>query len=388
MSPARCVRSIVALTLLVSFAVARPPMPDAATQAHVRAVADAQADLDAGRVTDARRKLDATEKALRSFEYDYLLARAAAAPANGPAPDLIKTIAKPEAVETRYACLDPHGRQLAFICRDGAMRVHDLTTPVAPPHVTPETAGNATWAGVFSHDGSAFVSGHENGDVVVWDAKTWKVRHRLPVAEGRPVRELAVAPDGSAVVAEGKTQLELWSLAGKEPKKLADVGERYNFGEGLAYSPKGDEVATGGMFEILVHDAKTGKQLRAMRHASYTMGIEFSPDGKRIASAPRGNVNKFLAVFDAAGGRPRFNAGPFDNYVAGMAFTPDGRRIAATGCEKVLRLFDAATGEVALALPRPECGAKPAVTRDGRVLGWSEPDGYKLIDLGKPAGSR
>jgi len=30
-----------------------------------------------------------------------------------------------------------------------------------------------------------------NGDVVVWDAKTWKVRHLLSPAEKWPVRELA-----------------------------------------------------------------------------------------------------------------------------------------------------------------------------------------------------
>jgi hypothetical protein len=39
---------------------------------------------------------------------------------------------------------------------------------------------------------------------------------------------------------------------------LADVGE------GLAYSPKGDKIATGGMFDILVHDAKTGQGLNPL----------------------------------------------------------------------------------------------------------------------------
>jgi WD40 repeat protein len=69
-----------------------------------------------------------------------------------------------------------------------------------------------------------------------------------------------------------------------------------------------------------------------------------------------------------------------------MAFSPDGKRIAATGCEKVLRIFDAATGEIAFSLQRPECGAKPAFSRDGRLLGWSEPDGYRFIELGKLPG--
>ena len=279
--------------------------------------------------------------------------------------------------------LNETDRQLVFICRDGTLRVVDLNAAVAEPKVLSEAAGNAIWSGAFSHDGSTFASGHQNGVVVVWDVKSWKVRHRVPLGPSWPVRELALAPDGAAFVAESKSVLELWSLVDAQPKKIADVGRRYNFGEGLAFSPNGDLIATGGMFEVLLHNAKTGQRTSAMHHASYTMGLEFSPDGKRIASALRGNVNKFLGVFDVATGKLLFNAGPFQEYIAGMAFTPDGKRIAATGCEKLLRLFDATTGDIVLALTRPECGTEPAFSRDGRLLGWSESDGYKVIDLGK-----
>ena len=244
--------------------------------------------------------------------------------------------------------------------------------------------GSAIWSGAYSREGDAFFSGHQNGEVLVWDAAKWEIRRTISLGADWPVRELAVAPDGSAFVAESQKELELWSLAGEQPKKVAGVGPRYNFGEGLAFSPQGDVLATGGMFDIILHDAKTGQNLRSMRHASYTMGLEFSPDGKRIASAPRGNVNKFLAIFDVTQDTPLFNAGPFGEYVAGMSFTPDGKLIAATGCEKALRLFDAATGKVVLALKRPECGSKPAFLRDGRLLGWNEPEGFLFIDLGSP----
>ena len=37
-----------------------------------------------------------------------------------------------------------------------------------------------------------------------------------------------------------------------------------------------------------------------------------------------------------------------------------------------------------LTLPRTDCGAKPAFTHDGRLLGWSEPAGFYFIDLGAP----
>ncbi len=353
-----------------------------AVQEYARAVEQSRTDLDAGRVAAARERLEATPKDQRSFEYEYLLARARAAGEKGAAPDLVRTLALPK-VESRYGVLNEVNRQLAFIGRDGSVRIHDLRTPDAAPRVVSPEKGGAIWSGAFSRDGKTFVTGHDNGDVVVWDATAWKVRHAVSVAAKLPVRELAVAPDGSAFVAEGQTALELWSLAGDQPRKVAGVGPRYAFGEGLAFSPQGDLIATGGMFDILLHDARTGEKTKTMRHASYTMGLEFSPDGKCIASAPRANVNKFLAVFDVAAGKPRFNAGPLAHYVAGLAFTPDGKRVAATGPLRDVRLFDAATGVVVFALGRPHHTAKPAVSRDGRLLGWNEPGGYRFIDLGK-----
>lgn len=371
----------VALTSVIAATSgnARPSIPDDRAAAYAQVTRQAQADLDAGRRDDVQRRLNSTDSAQRSFEFDYLQARLQTAKAGTPT-DLVRKLAKPD-VESRYGVLNGVNRQVVFICRDGGLRIHDLTAAESLPKLVAHPAGASIWSGVFSRDGATFFSGHQNGEVLVWDAANWKVRHTIHVGDNWPVRELAAAPDGSAFVAESQMQLELWSLAGATPTRVATVGPRYNFGEGLAFSPTGDKIATGGMFDILLYNSKTGEQIRSLRHASYTMGLEFSPDGKRIASAPRGNVNKFLAVFEVTQPNPLFNAGPFQDYVAGMAFTPDGKRIAVTSCEKELRLFDASTGEIVLALKRAACGAKPAFTHDGRLLGWSEPEGFFYVNL-------
>lgn len=192
--------------------------------------------------------------------------------------------------------------------------------------------------------------------MLIWKTPDWKVETTLTLTGRSPVRHVAISPDGKSIVAEGEKDLQLWSLAGEQPTKVAGVGPRYNFGEGLTISPKDDVVATGGMFDTIVHDLKTGNPLRSLRHASYIMGLQYSPDGARIASAPRGIVSKFFGIFDAVTGQALCNKGPFAHYVVGLAFTPDGKRVAATGCENVLRIFDAATGEIVLSLSRPACG--------------------------------
>jgi WD40 repeat protein len=352
---------------------------------YAEAINQAQADLDAGRIADAKTKLEATDPNARGFEYHYLVARVAAATGSGPAPDLVRTLPNPK-VNARYGVFNEVDRRVVFICQDGALRVYDLKDLEAEPKEV-KHAGGAVWSGAFSHDGKTFAAGYENGEVVLWDAATWQPKHTIPLGEKWPVRELAVAPDGSSFVAESKAALELWSASGDKPKKIADVGKRYNFGEGLSFSPKGDLVATGGMFEIDLHDAKTGEKKSSMRHASYTMGLTFSPDGKLIASAPRGNVNKFLAVFDVASGNQHFNAGPYPQYILGQTFSPDSKRVVAVGMDKLVRVYDSTSGEVVLALKRTENGVRPAFSRDARLLAWAEPGGYRYIDLdAKPTG--
>jgi WD40 repeat protein len=377
----RCLPLVAFVFGCVAYGFAPQASPDSSVQQYARAIAQAQADLDGGRLSEARQRLEATDPSMRSFEHEYLLARLQAARGKGPAPDLIRTLPAPP-VQNRYGVLNPVDRQLVFICRDGRLRVYELAAPDAPPKTLAHGAESAIWSGAFSRDGKTFAAGYENGTVQVWDPKTWKVRHTVALGSNSPVREIAVAPDGSAFAAEGQAELELWSLAGATPAKVAGIGLRYNFG--LAFSPTGDLVATGGMFDILLHNAQTGERTKSLRHASYTMGLEFAPDGKRIASAPRGNVNRFLAVFDVTQGTQLFHAGPFACYVDSFTFTPDGKRIVSTACDKVrtLQMFDSSTGVVVAALGRSEPGAKPALSHDGRLLGWSESGGYRFIELG------
>jgi WD40 repeat protein len=348
------------------------------TPAEIRTIQQA---LDAGQIDDARTALTQTESN-DSLELRYLRARLDRSSGTQPAPDLIQLVEKPADVEVRYAVLHPSDRQIVFLCRDGSLRICDLTQKDSEPNVVRDENGSAVYRGQFSADGKRFLSGHENGKVIVRNTADWMAITTVPVGDGWPVRELVVSPDGTSFVAESREGLDLWVLA-PEPKKVVQLAKRLNFGEGLAFSPKGDVIATGGMFDITLHDASTGAVLKTMQHASYTMGLEYSPDGQRIASAPRGNVNKFLAVFDVEQGTQLFNAGPFGHYVAGTAFTPDGTRILATGCEKQVRIFDAATGEVRLSLIRAECSTTPGILRDGTLFGWSESPGFLFVDLAK-----
>ncbi|WP_169980085.1 WD40 repeat domain-containing protein [Tautonia rosea] len=320
--------------------------------------------------------LDVTDPALRGFEFEAL-DRAARFGQQGGSGLAIDRVATPEGVQARYGRLNPVTLDVAFICADGTIRVRPLRNPDAPFRVV-EASTDRLWSGAFSLDGSTFAAGDEQGTVTVWNATTWEQVASASVGN-RPVRELAVAPDGSAFAAEGETSMVLWDVHAN--RKIGDVGERYNFGEGIAFSPDGRLVASGGMFDVLLFDAKTAEPVRSFEHASYTMTLAFGPDASRIASATRGNISRLLAVFEVESGRKRFDRQPAEKYVLGIAFSPNGRRLAATGCDNALLILDADSGAEIVRWPRSVCGNLPTFSADGRVLAWSEPGGLMVIDL-------
>lgn len=366
---------VVLLLCAVSFSANLWAQDEASLSAYFAAIKSADGAIKAKKWDEASKLLASTNEKHRSFEYDYLKK---CVEVKG---DAIEVLSFPKDVKARYGIMHPTRPQIVFICQDGQLRIRNIGESEDKEQLVPYVQGGPIWTGVFSADGKTFASGHQNGDVVIWDVATWKQRQSLQLGNGKPVREIAVAPDGKAFAAESDKFLEYWTLATDPPSKVSNVGERLRFGEGLAFSPIGDRLASGGMFDIWIYDAATGKDLKRMRHASYTMGLEFSPNGKQIASAPRGNVNKLFAIFDIASEKQLFSSGPFRAYVAGMRFTPDGRRVIATGCEKFVQIFDTTGGETVLQISRPECSAKPGITADGKVVGWSEPAGYMYIDL-------
>ena len=202
------------------------------------------------------------------------------------------------------------------------------------------------------------------------------------VLEGHqgPVVALAVSPDGSTLAsASWDHTARLWPLAGGEPRVIEGHAQNVN---GVAFTPDGRALVSAGYDATLrispldngaavittlptplnaVAVAADGETVTAgadgkvyvLSPAGETIGeveaaqtpviaVALSPDGKLIAAA---GIRGSVAIIDRAARRlERTLVGP-GLPVWSVAFFPDSRTLLTGGTDRMIRRWDAVTGE-------------------------------------------
>jgi WD40 repeat protein len=200
---------------------------------------------------------------------------------------------------------------------------------------------------------------------------------------GNAVLAAAIFPDGRSIVtADADHRLRLWEVAtGKRLREFAGHTEWVN---GVAVSRDGKSLAsTSGDGTVRIWDAATAKELRQFAARDVFLTIAFSADGKSVAWESRHAVKDRptcheIRVSDLATGKDVCRLSLLD--LIEVQLSPDARFVAAYGMDKVVTLWDLASGKRLHRWPALD-RELPAFrfARDGAYLAVSDKDDHVIV---------
>jgi len=269
----------------------------------------------------------------------------------------------------------PDGKSLAAV---GAGRALTLWDAATGKEVRQFPNINQPLAMTFSPDGK-MIATTWNPYCCLWDVATGKEVRRLE-GHQNAVRGVAFSPNGKQVATGGDDgTLRLWDPAtGKEQRRIDCPSGR------IAYSPDGKSIASTDM-DGIIHfwDPENGKELRQLRgHKKGVWSVIFSPDGKRLASASRDGTLRLwdLTVFRQS---HLLAENLEEDVLSSIAFSPGGALLASGHQDGTIRLWDVEKGtEKQRWQAGPQTIGAVAFSLDGRTLASGGPWGnIRLWDV-------
>jgi eukaryotic-like serine/threonine-protein kinase len=312
------------------------------------------------------------EEDLRSFEWYYLWRlcnRNWRATLRGKAPLALSPDGQTLASASPDSSMEP------YYTNSGVLTLWDLATGAEKSAIKLKTQVQLT-SMAFTPDGKTLVAASWGGTLHLCDVATAQERAIIR-ASGKPVRSLALSPDGK-IIAAGSVKpsgegVGLWdTTTGKELAFLPGHKEIIC----LAYSPDGKTVASlagwGEDAGVKFWDLAS-KKLRLTVMTGWEANIAFAPDGKTLAT---GHV-----FVDVESGKQRPSHQGHVGRVYGLAYSADGKMLVSGADDRVVKLSDLATGQTRkLGVHSDEVFAV-AVSPDGKTVASGSFDGtVKLWD--------
>jgi len=234
-------------------------------------------------------------------------------------------------------------------------------------------------AAAFSPDGKTVATGSADTCVYLWDLATGRQLQRLQ-GHKNSASTVAFTRDGKTLLSASydKTVL-LWDVA--SGRQLRQLTGQLKDVRAFALPADGKTVVTGSFDGTVdVWDLADGKHLRTLPPARGPVeSLRFSPDDKFLAVC--GEVGGTLYVYDWAGNKVMHDLTIEKGYaIFNIDFSPDSRSLAALGGDRIVRIWEMASGKLRAQLEGHRgAGASVLFAPDGRTLYTGSSDSTILI---------
>ncbi len=219
----------------------------------------------------------------------------------------------------------------------------------------------------FSPDGRFIVSGGQDRLIKIWDANTG-IQTKNLTGNASWVHTASLSPSGlQAVSASEDRKVRLWDVAaGRQvdsfrfrwivdsPEEKERYGHLKSIVKTAIFSHDGNSVLSrveGEKGAIIVWNAADGKVKKFFIDEKFLLGkaaVQFSPDEKLIIS---GGGDKLVKIWDVASGKELKRLAGHEDDISSVSFSPDGRYALSAGGRSwskkdcTIRLWDVDSGK-------------------------------------------
>ncbi len=222
--------------------------------------------------------------------------------------------------------------------------VHPVRALAISPDKSAVAAGYGNQIHIYDAGAGAFIRTLADPNLVDNDKKPVKAAH-LTIVEA-----LGYSPDGKFLASSAFGEVVLWDAAtGALKHKLTGFAERV---VALSFSPDSKSLATGGGAptedgEVKVFEVATAKQILEIKkdgHSDTVFGVSFAPDGKKLATC---GADKFVKIFEIPSGKLLKSFEGHTHHVMDVGWKSDGKLLASAGADNTVKVWDYEKGEQA-----------------------------------------
>lgn len=255
------------------------------------------------------------------------------------------------AYPARAFAISQDGHRFAALGKSGTVRVWDARS--RDPILSLQGTDRSVTSIAFSPDNRWIATGDATGHVILWD---WTGRRQQIVAdEISPINALAFSPDGSLLAvadddSESPADAVLWNT-GTGSRKITLSGGHSESVLDLAFSPDGKRLATASADDtVRIWSLASGQPLGPpLDHPYDVTGVAFSPQGVLATSCLDGYGRIWVQPVRIL---------PHLKEVWDVDFSPDGRFVATADIGGTLKIWDPETTRQIRGLTPPECQAQ------------------------------
>ncbi len=187
----------------------------------------------------------------------------------------------------------------------------------------------------------------------IWDVASGT----LLVAGPQPATVVALSGDGSSVVAAGDSLMFVFAASTGETSYTKPVSSDQRV-TCLAFAPSGARVVSGHFNNRAYVWDPSGTLAISPLHGSFVTGVDFSPDGTRVASVSYPDA----LIWDASNGRELVRFRSYPSNFRCVAFSGDGTKVVTGDQDGGVKVWNAASGALLATFTDTELPLKTETT--------------------------